>query len=59
MNNVPAAKPWFTDLIQVDIVVKYMDQAIGRFSALGISPFYSRMPPPNLIGKWTQRRALL
>lgn len=37
----------FANLIQIGVVVKNMDQAIKRFSDLGIGPWYSKMPPRN------------
>jgi methylmalonyl-CoA/ethylmalonyl-CoA epimerase len=47
MEQRPQENSPFANLIQVGVVVKDMDQAIERFSALGIGPFYSKMPPPN------------
>ena len=47
MSNSPQEKSPFANLIQIGVVVKEMDQAIQSFSALGIGPFYTKMPPPN------------
>jgi methylmalonyl-CoA/ethylmalonyl-CoA epimerase len=35
--------------IQVGVVVKNMDEAVKRFTALGIGPFYSKQPPASSI----------
>jgi|WetSurMetagenome_2_1015567.scaffolds.fasta_scaffold777287_1 methylmalonyl-CoA/ethylmalonyl-CoA epimerase len=34
------------NLFQVGLVVRDLDQAIQRFSALGFGPFYDKTPPP-------------
>jgi methylmalonyl-CoA/ethylmalonyl-CoA epimerase len=45
MSRRPQENSPFANLIQIGVVVKDMEQAIRRFSALGIGPFYSKMPP--------------
>ncbi|MBN1190833.1 MAG: VOC family protein [Dehalococcoidales bacterium] len=35
----------FNNLFQIGLVVRDMDQAIERFSALGLGPFYDKTPP--------------
>ena len=47
MSDSRSEKSPFANLIQIGIVVKDMDRAIERFLALGIGPFYAKMPPPN------------
>jgi methylmalonyl-CoA epimerase len=46
-SQKPQERSPFANLIQIGVVVKDMDQAIKRFSALGIGPFYSKTPPRN------------
>lgn len=40
-------KSIFTNLIQIGIVVKDMDQAVARLTALGIGPFQPKIIPPE------------
>lgn len=47
MSRSKQGKSPFANLIQIGVVVKDMDQAIKRFSALGIGPFYPKTPPRN------------
>jgi methylmalonyl-CoA/ethylmalonyl-CoA epimerase len=47
MSDNRREKSPLANLIQIGVVVKDMDQAIKRFSALGIGPFYTKMPPSN------------
>jgi methylmalonyl-CoA/ethylmalonyl-CoA epimerase len=47
MDNVPAEKSPFANLIQIGVVVKDMERTIERLSILGVGPFYSKMPPKN------------
>lgn len=46
MSDNTEEKSPFANLFQIGVVVKDLDKAIGRLSALGIGPFYSKTPPP-------------
>ncbi len=46
-KNVPVEST-FARLIQIGVVVKDMDEAIARFTTLGMGPWYSKMPPPEV-----------
>ena len=45
MDNSQDEKSPFANLFQIGVVVKDLNKAIDRLSALGIGPFYSKTPP--------------
>jgi methylmalonyl-CoA/ethylmalonyl-CoA epimerase len=47
MNAESAEKSPLANLIQIGVVVKDLEQAMERFKALGVGPFYNKTPPPN------------
>lgn len=47
MKSNTAAKSTFTRLAHIGLVVRDMNKAIERLTALGIGPFTPRMPPPD------------
>jgi len=47
MKSKTAGKATFTRLAHIGLVVRDMNKAIARLTALGIGPFTPRMPPPD------------
>ena len=47
MADQAAGNPAFSHLIHIGMVVRDMEQAIARFTALGIGPFKPRILPPE------------
>jgi methylmalonyl-CoA/ethylmalonyl-CoA epimerase len=47
MDNQPAGGTAFDHLIHIGVVVRDMEQAIARLTALGIGPFKPRILPPE------------
>jgi methylmalonyl-CoA/ethylmalonyl-CoA epimerase len=47
MDNQPAGPTAFNRLIHIGLVVRDMEQAIARLTALGIGPFTPRILPPE------------
>ena len=47
MNIEEKSGSTFANLIQIGVVVKDMERTIERLAALGIGPFYAKMPPPG------------
>ncbi|HSW58945.1 MAG TPA: VOC family protein [Dehalococcoidales bacterium] len=47
MEKAATGETTFTRLIHIGMVVRNMEQAIARFTALGIGPFKPRILPPD------------
>ena len=50
MNNNEPTKSPFSDLMQIGVVVRDLEEAAKRFSLLGIGPFEPTSPPPGAEG---------
>ena len=50
MNNDAPAKSPFSELIQIGVVVRDIEEAAKRLTALGIGPFVPTTPPPGAEG---------